>query len=127
MKSMTMKRQKRSGWITLELVVAIGVLMAIIAALGSILYSSGKYNRMLWARQQCIAAGQEQLDCIAKTGHPIPSTDFERLWPGIQCALEFTPGTGSWDALRLVRVQLHTRVRNKTVEVLCSRYLQVEE
>jgi type II secretory pathway pseudopilin PulG len=112
---------------TIELVVAIGVLVTILAALGSILYSSGHYNRILWARQQCLAAGQAQLDCIAKTGKPVPPADMKRLWPGIQCTLETAPGTGPWEPLRLVRVQVRAKVRNKTVEVQCSRYLRAEE
>jgi type II secretory pathway pseudopilin PulG len=127
MKRTTMKRHLQSGWITIELVVAIGVLVAILAALGSILYSSGNYNRILWARQQCLAAGQAQLDCIAKTGKPVPPADAERLWPGIQCTLETEPGTGPWEPLRLVRVGVRARIKNKTVAVVCSRYLRVEE
>lgn len=122
-----MNRHRQTGWITIELTVAICVLAAILAALGSMLYSSGTYNRILWARRQCIVAGQAQLDCIAKTGKPIPAADIERLWPGVQCTLETEPGTGPWESLRLVRIQVRTQVRNKTVEVLCSRYLRVED
>jgi type II secretory pathway pseudopilin PulG len=112
---------------TIELVVAMAVLLTIMAALGSVLYSTGNYNRILWARQQCLAAGQAQLDSIAKTGRPLPSADLERLWPGIRCTVEAAPGTGPWQALRQVRIQVNTRVRNKSVEVVCCRYLPSED
>jgi type II secretory pathway pseudopilin PulG len=122
-----MKRHRQSGWLTIELAVALAVLLTIMAALGSLLYSTGNYNRILWARQQCIAAGQAQLDSIAKTGNPLPPADVERLWPGIHCTVEAAPGTGPWQALRQVRIQVNTRVRNKTVEVVCCRCLPSED
>jgi type II secretory pathway pseudopilin PulG len=122
-----MNRHRQSGWLTIELTVSIAILSAILIALGSILYSSGNYNRILWARQQCIAAGQAQLDSIATTGNPLPTVDIERLWPQIQCTVDASPGTGPWESLRLVRVQVQTRVRNKTIEVVCSRYLPIED
>lgn len=122
-----MKRHRQSGWLTIELAVALAVLLAIMAALGSLLYSTGNYSRILWARQQCIAAGQAQLDCIAKTGKPLPASDVERLWPGVQFTVDSSPGAGPWDSLRQVRIQVNIRVRNKTVEVVCSRYLPSED
>ena len=122
-----MTRKPQRGWMTLELVVALVVLVAMISALGSLMYSSGMYNQLLLARRQCYAAGQAQLDCITKTGGPVPPDEFARLWPGVECVVRRVPGAGEWSALELVEVSVRTRVRNKTVEVLCNRYVTVRE
>ena len=122
-----MRRDIQRGWMTLELVVALVVLVAMISALGSLMYSSGMYNQLLLARRQCYAAGQAQLDCITKTGRPVPPDEFARIWPGVECAVRRVPGAGEWSTLELVEVSVRTRVRNKTVEVLCNRYVTVRE
>jgi len=113
------KMKKNKGLLSVELVVAIGVLATIIAVLAALGNSFGKLNSALWAQHTCYAAGQAQMDCIAVTGKPIDPAKFESLWPTVTCEIETADGTGQWQGL--TQVQLFLSV--KDVQVQMARYL----
>ena len=116
-----MKKQK--GLISIEFVVAIGVLTIIIGVLTAIGKTSGDLNNNLWARHTCYAAGQAQMDAIAVTGEPIDSAKYESLWPDVTCRIETADGTGQWQGLRQVQLYLSTEVKKKDIHIQMMRYL----
>ncbi len=117
------KMTKHKGLLSIEMVVAIGVMATIIAVLAALGNSFGKLNSTLWAQHTCYAAGQAQMDCIAATGEPIDPAKFNSLWPTVTCQIETTEGTGQWQGLTQVRLSLSARAKKKTVQVQMTRYL----
>ena len=115
--------RKQKGLLSIEMVVAIGVLATIIGVLAALGNSFGKLNSALWAQHTCYAAGQAQMDCIAVTGEPIDSAKFESLWPAVTCEIETAEGTGQWLGLTQVELSLSARAKKKTVQVQMTRYL----
>ena len=115
--------RKQKGLLSIEMVVAIGVLATIIAVLAALGNSFGKLNSALWAQHTCYAAGQAQMDCIAITGKPIDPAKFESLWPIVTCQIQETEGTGQWQGLTHIELSLSTKAKKKTVHVQMARYL----
>jgi len=123
------KRRKNNGWIATEMVVSIGILALLFSVLASSMSIARKFNKLQLVRQQCIAAGQAQLDSIAATGEAISKADSERLWPGIKFDIIQSPGSGQWEGMRLIKVTTVGRSVNRTKDVkaeLC-RYYTFEE
>lgn len=121
---MKMKTQtKYRGALSVEMVVAIGILATIIGVVAALNFSFGKLNRHLWAKHTCYAAGQAQMDAIAMTGKPITQEKFEALWPNVTCQVETTDGTGPWKGLTEVKLSLTAKVKKKDVHVQMTRYL----
>ena len=117
------KYRKHKGLLSIEMVVAIGVLATIITVLATLGNSFGKLNSALWAQHTCYAAGQAQMDCVAVTGEPIDPAKFESLWPTVTCEIETAEGTGQWQGLTQVQLSLSARAKKKTVHVKMARYL----
>ncbi|MCK5000006.1 MAG: hypothetical protein KAS23_10735 [Anaerohalosphaera sp.] len=115
--------KKHKGLISVEFVVAIGVLAIIVGVLIAMGNSYGKLNNNLWARHTCYAAGQAQMDAIAVTGSPIDSEKFESLWPKVTCRIETADGTGQWQGLRQVQLYLSMKVKEKDILIQMMRYL----
>lgn len=123
------KRRKNNGWVATEVVTTIGILALLFVVLEASMSTARKFNKYQLVTQQCIAAGQAQLDSIAATGETIPKEDFQRLWPGIKFDIVQTPGSGQWQGTRLIKVTTAGRSVNraKDVKVQLYRYYTIEE
>ena len=123
------KRRKSNGWAATEVVVSIGILALLFSVLASSMSIARKFNKLQLVRQQCIAAGEAQLDSIAATGEAISEGDIERLWPGIKFDIIQSPGSGQWEGMRLIKVTTVGRSVNRTkdVKVELCRYYSIEE
>jgi hypothetical protein len=119
--------RKQKGMLSVELVVAIGVLATILSVLIALGASFGKLNNKLWAKHICCNAGQAQIDSIAVTGKPIEHTAFEELWPGVTCTIEKSDGSGQWQGLKRIDLTLSKKVKQKNVTVQLTRYLPAAE
>jgi hypothetical protein len=86
-----------------------------------------KFNHYQLVRQQCIAAGQAELDCFTATGGPIEDEDFNRVWPQLNVSIEKAPGQGQWEGTQLVKVTTTGRYLRKQVIIELSRYIAVNE
>lgn len=118
-----MRIHKEKAIISIEVIVAIGLLVTftgVIAALGQ---SFGKLNRTLWLKHTCVAAGQAQLDSVAVTGHPIAKEKFETLWPNVQCSIERTEGQGPWQGLEKIEVHLTASSQRQKADIRLTRYV----
>ncbi len=119
----TRRGSSRSGWILIELVVAVGILAIVLTALAQIQYQLTKLNALQWTRTRCVTAGQGQLDSIAATGSPIAEDEVERLWPGITVQVQRSPGQGDWQGLTLLSVTASGQTKGKEVKVELARYI----
>lgn len=120
---MKIKHVKRKGLLTIEVIVAFGLMLTFIGVIAALGGSYGKLNRQLWLRHTCILAGQAQLDSLASRGCPIDDDQFHRLWPQVTCSIEKTDGPGDWEGFEKVEVSLSAASKIKTVEVRLIRYL----
>jgi type II secretory pathway pseudopilin PulG len=116
------KRRKTNGWAATEVVVSIGILALLFVVLEASMSTARKFNKYQLVKQQCIAAGQAQLDSIAATGEAISEGDFERLWPGIKFDIIQSPGSGQWEGMRLIKVTTVGRSVNRTKDVKAELY-----
>lgn len=113
----------RRGSITVEFTVALAIMVLIFSLVIASLEQVGKVNRGQWARQQCLAAAQAQLDSLSAVGRAIPESDWQRLWPRIDCTIEQTDGEGDWQGLALTQVTARTRLEGREIEVTSRRYI----
>ncbi len=119
----TRGRQRPRGWIMIELLVALGILGILLAALGRIQYQLGTFNAVQWTKIRCITAGQGQLDSMASRGELIGDRELERLWPGIRVEVSQSAGQGDWQGLTLVMVKAGGTVKGREVKVELARYM----
>ncbi|MBN2591705.1 MAG: type II secretion system protein [Sedimentisphaerales bacterium] len=117
--------KKYKGVFLVELIVSLTVLGILLACLGISLYGFAKFNLYQLVRQQCIAAGQAQLDSITATGHQVSQDDIKRLWPKIDVTIEQSEGTGQWAGLKLVRAKSKGMSFSTPVNVELSRYIAI--
>jgi len=123
-----MKRKiKNNGSLMTETMVAIAVLGVILVCMAMGLRTFGNFNRYQFARQQCIAAAQAQLDSIAATGEAISQDDNERLWPKITIKIEKSDGIGQWEGLKLVRVRASAKGFRRPINVDMGRYFVLKK
>ena len=118
-----MLKRKNNGWITIEIIVAIGLLSLLFTGTAVTINTTARYNKIQLLTQQCIAAGRAQLDSIAITGKQIGTKDFNRLWPGLDVTIDQTTGTNDWQGLTLLKVITTCADSPKPVKVKLSRYL----
>jgi hypothetical protein len=118
-----LKNKNQKGLLSVEVIIALGVmvtLIGVIAALGS---AFGKLNHRLWLRHTCMMAGQAQMDAIVVLDRPIDDGTFHELWPQVTCSVERTDGDGLWQGLEKVRLHLSAGSKHDTVTVTLSRYM----
>ncbi len=120
---MLLKKMRRHGFLTAELLVATALLGLIITGLAVSMNGFSKFNQHQWTRQRCTAAAQAQLDSIAATGAPIDEQELKRLWPEVEVVVETKPGEAPWDGLELVQVTATGRVGSRGVTVHLARYV----
>ena len=110
-----------------EMIVSFTLLGVILVGLALSTHGAGLFNRYQWARQQCVAAAQAQLDSIAARAVPIKDETCQRLWPGITISIEKTSGTGQWAGLQRVEVTATTQAGPRETTVQLARYVQSDE
>ena len=120
-------RAHRGGWIAAEVILTFSVLGMLIGGLVLTQRAVGEVNAVQLLRQQCIAAGQAQLDSIAATGEAIAADELKRLWPGIRCSVAKSPGKGEWEGLTLVKVVTTTEHEGWDVKISLARYVAARE
>lgn len=118
------QRRNPGGFLLVELIVAIALLGLILAGLGLTVAGLGRFNRYEWARQQCLAAAQAQLDSLAATGEPLGVEDIERLWPDVTLTTDRLAGEGQWDGLELVQVAATMSTHPRPADVRLARYVR---
>ena len=106
-----------------ELIVSMTLLAMIIAGLGMTLAGFTRFNGIQWARQQCLAAAQAQLDSLVATGRPLSETDIERLWPRMTVTTKRSPGQGQWEGLDRVEVTASESSYPLRATVSLARYM----
>jgi hypothetical protein len=117
-------RLDRKGFISIEIVVAIALMLTFIGVIASLGHSFGRLNRNSWQRHTCTVAAQAQLDAVEVLGRPIPEETFRELWPKIESTVEISDGQGQWKGLERVDVQVLSVVREKTVNLTFTRYME---
>ena len=122
---MKCKHKKCSGWITLEVFIALAILALIIACLASSTLTFGKLNRKEFAKQQCTAAAEAVLDGITAQTESLNDDEINMLWPGVKVKIEKTNGTDQWTGLVLVNVTAEDNIRR--IKVTLSRYIAGRE
>ncbi len=110
----------------MEMATAVFVLGLLLSCLAVAMDNVGRFNTYQLVRQQCIAAAQAELDSIEATGEPIFEEDRQRLWPGIEVAIERREGQGDWTGLELVKATARGTANGKKVEIELARYMPVE-
>jgi type II secretory pathway pseudopilin PulG len=121
------KNKKYHGFMLMEIIVAIALLAVLITAFALSLSGFARFNRFQLVRQQCVSAAQAELDSIAATGRPITDEDMKRLWPKLDVAIEQSDGTGQWQGLKFVEVQVNGMSFNRQVKIRLSRYIADEK
>lgn len=114
---------RQHGYLMIESMVTISIIALLAGVLSTVMYTAGKGNRQLWARQQALHAVEAQLDCLTRTAVPLPEEEFKRLWPDFASAIEFTPGTGPNKGLEYAAVTVTGRVSRKNIRVTGQRYI----
>jgi len=120
------KRKKHvpsHGWITMEILIAIGLVLLISAGLAGVLHETGKFNAYELACQQCVAALQASLDSVQATGNPLSREDLKRLWPQVAVEIRQDPGHDVWKGLVLVQGTAVRKVKNRQIQVQLARYI----
>lgn len=110
-----------------EMIVSFTLLGVIFVGLALSMHGAGLFNRYQWARQQCIAVAQAQLDSIAARAVAIDDETCQRLWPGIAISVETMPGTGPWAGLQRVEVTATAQAGPRETTVELARYVQPDE
>ncbi len=120
------KNTRHNGFLLIEMMVALAVLVVILSCMALTLKAFRKINKYQLVRQQCISASQAQLDCLEVTGRPISEDDLKRLWPKLSVKIEQSDGTGQWQGLKLIKVRAAAKADNKDVSVELARFFVPE-
>ena len=120
---MVRRRFTTTGFLMTDLIVALTLLGLIFAGLAVTMHGFGAFNRYQWARQQCLAAAQAQLDSVVARGTPIDSAQCERLWPGVTTSVQQAPGVGQWEGLQLIEVTATAQAGPRQTTVALARYV----
>ena len=118
---MKRKISKRRGSISVEFVVTFLLIAMLFVLLIETMVEVGRANRAQWARQQCLTAAGAQLDSYTALGRPIDPDTFARLWPQVKVSIQTQPGTGDWQGLTLVRVDIQRHMNRKDIHIHQSR------
>ena len=114
---------RRNGWMLIELMISIGLLVGLGISTTTFLHRCGSLNGHLHARMRCLAAAEAQLDCLAARGEPLPAAEVERFWPDVEISVDRQEGQGDWTGMTLLSVEATTTVRGRRVEVQLRRYV----
>jgi len=123
---MTKHKQRKTGFMFLEIMISLAIIGLILVALAMGMNEFRKMSRVQLLKQQCIAAGQSQLESIAAGEGEIGEEDIKRLWPEVAVEVVRSPGVGPWEGLTLVEVAARGTYFDETVEVHLFRYMKSE-
>ena len=123
---MRRNRHNKDGWLLVEAVVSLAVLVTLLGALALAAQGYRRLNRCQWLRVQAVAACMAQLDSMATTGRPIAPAETQRLWPNLTVTTQKDSGRGTWQGLDLLTVQARGRNEPRTAVTL-SRYVTPRE
>ena len=112
----------QKAFLATEMLVALSILGILMAGLAVTLHGVGRFHRLLWCRQQCLAAGQAQIDSLISTGHGLDPKALSALWPRVVMDVEVRPGQGQWQGLDQVKVTASMPDGSHTVRMTLSRY-----
>ncbi len=110
------------GVLSVELVVAMTVLVTIAGVLLAMNRSFGQLNRRLWAKHICTTAAQARMDAMT-AGNPVDEAALKHLWPDVSVMVETAEGTGPWKGLQKVEVTAVKTIKSHPIEVRLTRYL----
>ena len=116
--------RRRGGWILAEMIASVVIASAIIAVLATGQSNAAATNKLLLARQQCIAAAEAQLDALTATGRPLDAAANKQLWPAVKVELRRQAGQGAWSGLTLVTAVATAPAGEVKAKVELSRYVQ---
>ncbi len=119
--------RKQRGFLSIEILVTLALLMMLFGVLMEMMFRSARFNRVQWARQTCLNAVQAQLDCLTALGRPLPDEECRRLWPAVQLTVRLTPAEGTWAGLTRAEIQAEQRILRKTIRIQQSRYVLLQE
>ena len=120
------RRQRQNGWLTIEVLVTIAVIVVLMGTIAAAVITAGKGNRRLWAKQQAILAAEAQLDCLTAAGAALPQEQFERLWPGFSYEIR-TLNTAAADGLEHVEVVVTESAGARPARAAAARMLPKRE
>jgi len=115
--------RRRGGWLVVELLVGLSLIALIAGALAVVRFQARELEALQVLKQQCLAAGQAQLDSISATGGALPAADVKRLWPGVTTIVARADGAGDWAGLTRVTVTAAARRKQRTIRVELARYV----
>ena len=116
-------RSRHGGWILAEAIASIVIASTIIFVMTTAQTNASQTNRLLLARQQCIAIAQAQLDSLTATGRPLDADAARQLGPTVTVEFRRRPGQGAWDGLTLVTAVATSPAGAITAKVELSRYV----
>lgn len=124
---MNRKSQNNRGSITVEFAVTLFLIAMLFVLLTETLIAVGRSNRYQWARYTCMAAAGAQLDSFQAVGAAVDPNDFQRLWPHVTVITEIQPGTGDWEGLHRVSVEVNRHLNGRDVHIRQSRYIALPQ
>jgi len=124
---MSLKKRRYGGFLFAEIAVGLTVMAMLLAGVAFSLNGIAKFNHYQLVRQQCIAAGQAELDSFTAMGRPIEDEDFSRIWPQLNVSIEKSAGQGQWQGIQLVKVTTSGKYLRKQVIIELSRYISRDE
>lgn len=120
-------RRPKHGWMMVEMVVAMLVLGTLAGVLAAVNLSAAAGNRKLWFRTQAAVALEAQLDCLTQTGLPLPTEEFQRLWPSFEATVQTHAGQADTTGLVRVEVTITGRLDHNTIRIRGQRYMPERE
>jgi len=117
-------KKRKHGFMFLEILISLALIGLILAALSMVMYEFRTMSRLQLLKQQCIAAGQSQLESLAGGAGGISDETIERLWPGITVEVTRSTGESRWEGLTLVEVAATGEYLERVIEVHLFRYME---
>ncbi len=115
----------RRGTMLVEISIGLAVMGILVSGVYLSMRTFKGINYYHHAKQQCMAAGQAQLDSLLCRGEQLSEQQIKELWPKITLTIEQSAGTGQWEGLQHVCVIARcTTSMGKEVKVRQSRYFQ---
>jgi type II secretory pathway pseudopilin PulG len=118
-------KSRRRAFMMAELIVALSILGILMAGIAVTLRGMARFDRLLWSREQCLAAAQAQIDSLLATGRTLEPNAVTELWPGLRAEARVQPGLGQWQGLDLVKATASVANGSHVVKVTVSRYGRV--
>ncbi|MCP4709465.1 MAG: type II secretion system protein [Planctomycetes bacterium] len=118
--------KRKHGFLYFELLISMAIIGLILVALAMVMSEFRTLTRIQLLKQQCIAAGQSQLESVAAGEGVISDETIERLWPDVTVEVTQSAGAGRWEGLTLVEVSATGEYLERLIEVHLFRYMASE-